>query len=55
MDVLVFAEIAMLQWLRKRRRRRRQRIWVHSINFRRLEFGSFGHLFPDLVNNPESI
>ena len=43
----------MLLWLRQRRRRRRQRIWVHPINAIRPEFGSFGHLFPDLINNPE--
>ena len=26
---------------------------MHPINSRRPEFGSFGYLFPDLVNNPE--
>lgn len=53
MDVDAVAEIAALLWLRQRRRRRQQRIWVHEINAKRPEFGSFGHLFPDLVNNPE--
>ena len=55
MDILAVAEIAVLLWLRqrRRRRRRRQRIWAHAINTRRPEFGSFAHLFPDLINNPE--
>ena len=28
---------------------------VHHINCRRAEFGTFVHLFPDLINNPEKL
>ena len=28
-------------------------MWVHPINCRRGQFGTFSHLFPDLIKNPE--
>lgn len=49
MDVANLAEIAVLLWLRRCRRRHRTRVWVHEVDARRPEFGSFGHLFPGVV------
>lgn len=53
MDVDAFAEIEVLLWLSQRRCRRPRRLWVHEINGERPGFGSFGHLFPDFINNSD--
>lgn len=55
MGVLAVAGITVLLWLRKHKRRCQQWISVHTINSRRPEFETFGHLFLDLVNNPEKL
>jgi hypothetical protein len=32
---------------------KRRNIWVYPINMKRLEFGIFSHLYPDLVEDEE--
>ncbi|XP_031342315.1 uncharacterized protein LOC116170224 [Photinus pyralis] len=54
MDVLLQGII--LRRLHRRRRRvkkRRNLFWIHPIHTRRPVFGSFNHLFPDLLNDPK--
>jgi hypothetical protein len=38
---------------RRRCRRKIRNMWVHPINIKRLEFGTFSHLYPDLLENEE--
>ena len=49
MDAFSLAEEAALLWLRRRRRKNRKQMWIHELNTKRPDFGSFCHLFPDLV------
>lgn len=53
MDAYSLAEVTAFLWLRRRRRKNRARIWMHHLNTKRPDFGSFSHLFPDLVNYPD--
>ena len=54
MDAYSLAQVAALLWLRHRRRsKQRKRIWMHELNTKTPDFGSFCHLFPDMVNHPE--
>jgi hypothetical protein len=36
-----------------RRRRKRRRWWVHPINVKRLDFGEYHHLMPDLRDDEQ--
>ena len=53
MDVSDLARITLLLLQRRRRRRKQRNMWIHPINSRRAQFGTFAHLFPDLLNNPD--
>jgi len=43
-----------IMW-RRRWRRKRQNRWVHPINIKRPEFGIFGHLYRDLLEDEEKL
>jgi len=46
--MLVLHMIKWRRWCRKRRN-----VWVYPINIKRLQFGIFSHLYPDLLEDEE--
>ncbi|KAG7168586.1 hypothetical protein Hamer_G021493 [Homarus americanus] len=53
MDAYSLAELAVLLWIQRLKHKRRTRIWMHELNTKGPNFGSFSHLFPDLVNHQD--
>lgn len=49
MDIVRF--IILRRLIRRRKENKKRKLWVHPINLRRHTFGSFNHLFPDLLND----